>query len=192
MTCASPAALDPLGASASSAVFDGFGSVVPSVNRIGARNGAAISAEAATATRQSPASTSVTAPGLRAGSGKTARAIAAAVCVGSPLGTRVVFFVAVSGKPRFSFAWLGGASSAGCAGSSERTSRPQPSTASATKSTRATRHGAPERGIRATLAASAHKTPAPPAAKGRLIAALRGAAALLPATGAAPLLPPTA
>ena len=50
------------------------------------------------------------------GRGRPRARSAAAVCVGSVPGTRVVFFVAVSGKPRFSFAWLGGASSAGCDG----------------------------------------------------------------------------
>ena len=139
ITWASPAALEPLGFSASSADREGSGSLVPSVNSSGALKGAAIRAEAATATRQSVASTSVTAPGLRAGSGNTARAIAAAVWVGSVAGTRVVFFVAVSGKPRFCLIWLGGASRPGCEGSSERTSRPQPATTSAARSTMATR-----------------------------------------------------
>ena len=94
----------------------------------------------------------MTALGLRAGSGKTARATAAAVAIGSEPGTRVVFFVAASGKPRFFLTWLGGASSAGCEGSSERTSRPQPATASVASRARATRLDvitSPGRGMRA-------------------------------------------
>src|SRR4051794_22779634 len=137
MICALPAAFAPVGASASSADCDGPGRLVPSLKRIGALNGLAINADAASATRQSLLSTSVTALGLRAGSGKTARAIAAAVCVASGPGTRVVFFVAVSGKPSCFSARLGGASRAGCEGSSERTSRPQPTVTSAATRSRA-------------------------------------------------------
>ena len=69
MIWALPAASAPLGASAVRALVEGPGRSVPSLNSTGALNGAAVSAAAATATRQSDVSTSVTASGRRVGSG---------------------------------------------------------------------------------------------------------------------------
>jgi hypothetical protein len=149
MTCALPAAAEPWGCSASSVLLETPGMSVPLVNSAGALNGGAISAAAATATRQSRLSTSVIASGLRAGSGYTERSTAAAICVGPDPGTRVVFFVANSGKPRLARCWSRGPTSAGGAESSVLISRPQPVAASAARSSSATSLG---RGIAGTLA----------------------------------------
>ncbi len=141
MICASPAASEPAGASAFSADVDGPGMSVPSLNSTGALNGAAASADAATATRQSLVSTSVTAPGRLAALGYTARATAAAVSVASSPGIRVVFFVALSGKPRLSGSARCGATSAGRSGSVAGVSRPQPTAATHATSSTATSLG---------------------------------------------------
>ena len=63
MTCAPPASFAPVGISRPSACSVAAGSSPPSENSIGARSGGAISCAAETATRQSVASTSVTARG---------------------------------------------------------------------------------------------------------------------------------
>src|SRR4051794_16281658 len=100
-TWAPPAGLEPDGARASSASDVASGRLVPWPSRTGARIGAAMRTDAASAARQSPPSTSVTALGRVPGEsdGYTARAIAAASAIGSAPPTRVVFFVAKTGNP---------------------------------------------------------------------------------------------
>src|SRR4051794_14235668 len=99
--CAPPAGSEPVGERASSADWVVGGILVPSVIRIGAWIGDDISTEAASAARQSWTSTSATALGRNSGvtDGKTARAAAAALAIGSAPATRVVFLVASTGKP---------------------------------------------------------------------------------------------
>src|SRR3954447_24908637 len=102
ITCAPPAAFEPVGASALSAEPDAAGSDVPSLSSIGALTGCANSAEGAIPARQSPLSTMVPAFGRDAAltAGKTAWATPAAFATGSAPPTRVVFFVAMAGNPR--------------------------------------------------------------------------------------------
>ena len=66
-TCAPPAACEPVGASAASASALAGGRLGPWLSSSGARMGADISTEAASAVRQSAPSTSATAPGRPAG-----------------------------------------------------------------------------------------------------------------------------
>ncbi len=101
MACAPAAAGEPFGASASSVSAVSFGVSPLSVNRIGARSGAAIRTDPASAARQSSLSASATAVTCwpPAPPGKTIRATAAAVAVEVAVLTRVVFFVASVGYP---------------------------------------------------------------------------------------------
>src|ERR1700761_9237520 len=101
MTWAPPAGPDPVGASAVRASLVAAGSVVGPESRTGAWMGEAISTEAAIAACQSPVGASVTAVGWVPDTtdGNTARATPAASATGSAPGTRVVFLVAVKGKP---------------------------------------------------------------------------------------------
>ena len=97
--CALSVALLPWGESVSSACSVGSGRSPPEEISSGARTGAAISTEAATAPCHSSSSTSVTAVGRWAtlAEGKTASATPAAVVAGSEPPTRVVLLVAKEG-----------------------------------------------------------------------------------------------
>src|ERR1700733_3982083 len=107
MTCAPPAAPDPVGASADRASLVAAGSAVAPESSTGAPMGGAISTDAAIAACQSPVGASVTTFGWVPGTtdGNTARATPAASATGSLPGTRVVFLVASAGKPSFCAAW---------------------------------------------------------------------------------------
>jgi uncharacterized Zn-binding protein involved in type VI secretion len=96
MTWAPPAELSPVGASSFSAPAVAVGSELGLARRIGARKGDPISEEAATAACQLSAGARVMAVGCvpAAVDGKTARATAAALEIGSLPATRVVFLVA--------------------------------------------------------------------------------------------------
>src|ERR1700744_1264913 len=103
MTWAPPAAPDPVGASVVSASAVALGRLVAPDRSRGAWIGGAMSTDAASAACQSAVGASATADGWVPGAadGNTATATPAASATGSAPGTRVVFLVAMVGKPSF-------------------------------------------------------------------------------------------
>ncbi len=106
ITWASLERSEPLGFSRLSVSAVTGGRSPPSEIRIGAPMGRAVRAAAVTPACQSSLSTSTTAVGLLASlvPGNTALATPAASAAASPPPTRMVFFVAVEGKPSFAAA----------------------------------------------------------------------------------------
>src|SRR4051812_22439162 len=147
IACAPLAFWEPFGLSRSSVSEVTDGSESPSVSRIGACSGSATSAPDATAPCQSSLSTSTTAGGRVSSDdeGKIALATPAASAAASLPLTRVVFRVALTGKPSCSAAFLsvdfapvtGGVAGAPLDVSSELCFREQPDRASSAASTAA-------------------------------------------------------
>src|SRR5919204_2373802 len=101
MICAFCASGEPDGLKRLSASLDTAGSLPPPLSRTGTPSGCAISTDAAMAPCQLALSTIATACGLLSGEveGNTALAAPATSATGSAPATRVVFRVAVTGKP---------------------------------------------------------------------------------------------
>src|SRR4051794_33862489 len=101
MICALPASAEPAGFKRASVSFDTAGRLPPLLSSVGIESGLAISTDAAMAPCQLRGSTIATAWGRLSGGveGKIALTAPATSAAGSAPATRVVFFVAETGKP---------------------------------------------------------------------------------------------